>query len=227
MSSTILPANKVIDYPFEDDIPLADSTLQFDWLEMLFAGLEAQYRDAADVMVASNNLWYPIEGDPRTATAPDIMVVFGRPKQPRKSFMQWKEQGIGPQVTMEIRSPSNSTKDLKKCFDFYQRFGVEEYYLIDPWKDTLDGWKREGKKLKKIAKMNGWVSPRLGLRFELRKDWLHIIGADGEEFLMIRERARRQQRALEESQRAAAKAEAERKKLAAKLRELGVDPDKL
>jgi Uma2 family endonuclease len=227
MSSVALPASGVIEYPYQDDIPLADSTLQFDWLEMLFAGLEAQYRDAVDVMVASNNLWYPVEGDPRTSAAPDIMVVFGRPKQTRKSYLQWKELGIGPQVTMEIRSPSNSTKDLKKCFDFYQRFGVEEYYLIDPWKDTLDGWTRVGKKLKKIAKMNGWVSSRLGIRFELRKDWLHIIGADGQEFLMIRERARQQEKAKEESRRVTEKLEAERKKLAAKLRELGVDPDKL
>src|SRR5262249_38603314 len=153
-------------------------------------GLETQYRDATDVMVSSNNFWYPVEGDPRTACAPDIAVVFGRPKQPRKSYMQWKELGIAPQVTMEIRSESNSSKNLKKCFDFYQRFGVEEYYLIDPWRHALDGWKRDGKRLKKIAQMNGWVSPRLGIRFELREDWLHVIGADGQEFLMTRERAR-------------------------------------
>ena len=234
MSSAILPESGIIEYPYEDDVPSADSTLQFDWLERLFAGLEAQYRDAVDVMVASNNLWYPVEGDPRTSSAPDIMVAFGRPKKVRKSYLQWKEEGIGPQVTMEIRSGSNSTKNLKKCFEFYQRFGVEEYYLIDPWKDTLDGWTRVGKKLKKIAKMNGWVSPRLGIRFDVRADWLHMIGADGQEFLMVRERARRQQeqgrrqqQELEDSKRAAAKSEADRKKLAAKLRELGVDPDTL
>jgi Uma2 family endonuclease len=220
MSSTILPGRKVIEYPSSDDIPLADSTLQFDWLEMIFAGLETQYRDAADITVASNNLWYPIEGDPRTSAAPDIMVVFGRPKKVRPSYMQWKEDGIGPQVTMEVRSPSNSTKNLKRCFEFYQRFGVEEYYLIDPWRKTLDGWKREGKKLKKIARMNGWVSPRLGIRFDVRDDWLHIIGADGNEFLMVRERARKQQQVTENDRRKI-------KALRAKLRELGIDPDKL
>jgi hypothetical protein len=68
--------------------------------------------------------------------------------------------------------------------------------------------------------MNGWLSPRLGIRFEVKEDWLHIFGADGQEFLMSRERARRQHEAIEKSKQATAK-------LAAKLRELGVDPDKL
>src|SRR5262249_48195823 len=150
MSTSILPASDVIDYPYCDGEPVADSPLQFDWLVLLFAGLEAQYRDA-NVMIASNCFWYPVEGEPKTVGAPDIMVVFGRPKQHRKSYMQWKEEGIGPQATMEVRSPSNSSKNLQKTFRFYERFGIEEYYLIDPWTDRLEGWKREGKKLKPIA----------------------------------------------------------------------------
>jgi Uma2 family endonuclease len=227
MSATILPVTEVIEYPYDDDEPMADSTLEFDWLELLFAGLEAQYRDATDVTVTSNNFWYPVEGDPLTVVAPDIMVVFGRPKLPRKSYMQWREEGIGPQVTIEVRSASNTRKNLKATFQFYQRFGVQEYYLIDPWRDKLEGWQRDGTKLKKIAKMNGWVSPRLGIRFDAREDGLHVIGADGEEFLMSRERARQQRKVLEESQRKTAELEVNREKLAAKLRELGVDPDKL
>jgi hypothetical protein len=32
------------------------------------------------VVVAADNFWYPVEGEPQTVFAPDVYVVFGRPK---------------------------------------------------------------------------------------------------------------------------------------------------
>ena len=205
-----------IEYPSSDGEPVAENSLQLDWMVLLVNGLEAQYRETTDVLIAADLFWYPIEGDPKTATAADVMVIFGRPKKVRMSYMQWKEEGIAPQVTIEVCSPSNSKKNLKKTFEFYDRFGVEEYYLIDPLKDTLQGWRRIDGDLKKIKSMVGWVSPRLGIRFEPKPDGLHVFGANGREFLMNRERTR-----LE------ALAEIELQRLVAKLRELGIDPKSL
>lgn len=244
-----------IEYPSSDGEPLAESSLQLDWIFLLVNGLTAQFRDDKDTVVAADLFWYPVEGDSKTATAADVMVVFGRPKQDRMSYMQWKEENIGPQVTIEVCSPSNSKKNLQATFEFYDRFGVEEYYLIDPRKHTLQGWRRIDGDLKKIKSMVGWVSPRLGIRFQPKPDGLHVFGSDGREFLMNdervqleawteRERRNEIERLKAETERSKVetkrlqdetkrlqneaeglKAQAEIRRLSAKLRELGIDPE--
>jgi hypothetical protein len=59
-------------------------------------GLESIFAERDDVLVAANLLWYPLQGKPRTAMAPDVMVAFGRPKGKRKSYKQWEEGGTAP-----------------------------------------------------------------------------------------------------------------------------------
>ena len=98
--------------------------------------------------------------------------------------------------------------------------------------------------LEVIEPMEGWISPRLGVRFELRSEGLEIYRPDGQKFLsyseldeqreLERRRAEGQfQRAEEASQRAeeaSQRAEQEAQKaerLAAKLRELNIDPDSI
>ena len=88
-----------------------------------------------------------------------------------------------------------------------------------------------------IPDMNGHSSPRLGVRFALNTGELVVFRADGRPFQtpaeMIDERDEADRRAAEERQRASEeKQRAEEEtlraaKLAAKLRELGVDPDKV
>jgi hypothetical protein len=99
-------------------------------------------------------------------------------------------------------------------FEFYQRYGVEEYYLHDPDGGTLEGWLRKGERLQEIEKMEGWVSPRLKVRFELVNGELQLFGPDGQRFATYVEMA---------TQRDEARQRAER--LAAKLRALGIDPE--
>jgi Uma2 family endonuclease len=60
---------------------------------------------------------------------------------------------------------------------------VEEYYIYDPDRIDLVGLERSGDKLEVIEEMNGWVSPRLGIRFELKPDTLEIFSPSGERFL--------------------------------------------
>jgi hypothetical protein len=43
-------------------------------------GLDAWFRHDPQVFVAGDLLWYPVEGNNRLSTAPDVMVAFGRPK---------------------------------------------------------------------------------------------------------------------------------------------------
>jgi hypothetical protein len=158
------------------------------------------------VFIAGNLLWYPVQGEVKTRQAPDAMVVFGRPKGKRGSYKQWEEDNIPPQVVFEILSPGNKTKDMANKLLFYQRHGVEEYYIYDPQTNELTGLLRSGDNLEIIEEMNAWVSPRLQVRFELTLNTLEIYRPDGQRFLtsvelnQIREQER--QRAEEEHQRA-------------------------
>ena len=239
------PDPETIDYPETDDEPMGENTLQFQWINALVVGFERLFLDRPDVFVAGDLFWYPVHGDPKTVTAPDVMVVFGRPKGYRGSYKQWEEGGVAPQVVFEIKSPTNRPARVAEKQALYDQFGVEEYYLYDPDTGVFEAWVRTGKKLRAVrgARENGFTSPRLGVRFDL-PDGLHwrLTRPDGgtiqtfpelvaaavthqeqlvdERKRTIEERRRvveEQQRSLEERKRA--------DKLAAKLRELGVDPD--
>jgi Uma2 family endonuclease len=231
-------------YPDSDGKPMAENTLQFKWIVMIKEGLEALFRKEPNVFVAGDLLWYAEEGKPKIRTAPDALVAFGRPKGYRGSYKQWEEAGVAPQVVFEVLSPGNRRAEMSRKFRFYEAHGLEEYYVYNPENGDLEGWRRDGGSLLGIADMNGYTSPRLGVRFEPGRgaDNLKIIGPDGQRFLtyveIADEREAERQKADAERQKADAerrKADAERQKaevehqraerLAAKLRELGVEPD--
>ncbi len=230
MSTLTRPLRPAIIYPDRDGKPMSDNTLQFRWIVTIEGGLEAVYRDDPKVFVAGDLLWYPVEEKPKIRTAPDVMVVFGRPKGDRGSYMQWQEDGIAPQVVFEILSPGNRAGEMETKFQFYERHGVEEYYIYDPDRGDLVGWLRVGQTLEQIPTMSGFESPRLKIRFQPGEgpNNLKILGPDGKPFAtyveVVAQREAERQRADDEHQRA----DAERQRadrLAAQLRELGVEPD--
>jgi len=247
-----------IQYPDDDGEPMADNTLQFEWIVIIKNGLEGIFWHDPSVFVAGNLLWYPVEGNPTIRTAPDAMVAFGRPKGRRGSYKQWEEGNVGPHVVFEVLSPGNRAGTLQSKFEFYDRYGVKEYYIYDPDDGFLEGWARTKAHLEAVPRMEGFVSPLLRIRFEPgeRPDGLTIVGPDGQPFEthieLLQDRAAAVQRADAERQRADAereraqdehqgreeesqraeherqRAEHERQRadrLAARLRDLGIDPD--
>jgi Uma2 family endonuclease len=179
--STLIPAED-IDYPESDGQPVAENTLQFLWIVTIQGGLDALFRDNPDVFVAGDLLWYPVQGSNTIRTAPDALVAFGRPKGHRGSYMQWREDGIAPQVVWEVLSPGNRAGELDDKFEFYRRYGVEEYYQFDPDRGRLRGWLREGAQLREIVPIEGWTSPRLDVRLEMERGDLVIFRPDGQRF---------------------------------------------
>ena len=198
-------------YPDADGQPMAENTLQFEWIVTIKEGLEAVFADDPQVFVAGDLLWYPVEGDPTTRAAPDAMVAFGRPKGYRGSYRQWEEGGVAPQVVFEVLSPGNRIGEMTRKFQFYERFGVEEYYVYDPDNNLLDGWRREGGRLVPVADTNGWVSPRLKVRFELGRDRLRLYGPDGRPFATYQELVRQRDAAQEAADEARKTADEARK----------------
>lgn len=206
-----------ITYPQSDGQPMTDNTKQFRWIVTIQGGLDALFRAAPQVFVAGDLLWYPVEGHPEMCMAPDVMVAFGRPKGDRGSYLQWEEGGIAPQVVFEIRSPANTIAVMLRKFRFYERHGVEEYYLYDPDTGELSGWQRQGDILEEIEPMVGWISPRLGIRFELESGALQLYRRFATYVELMEQREQERQRAEQEHQRA--------ERLAARLRALGIDPE--
>jgi len=247
----LLQTEPNISYPHSDGQPMADNTEQYRWIVIIKENLEILFAAVANVFIAGDLFWYPVQGKNKIKNAPDVMVIFGRPRGKRLSYRQWEEGNIGPQVTFEIRSPSNTAKEIRDKFEFYQQHGVEEYYLYDPETLALQGWRRQGQQLEAIPKMDGWVSPRLGIRFVMAKEDLEIYGPDGRKFLtsveLERERQQAEQRvqdaesqlaqeqqlrAQEQQLRAEAEQRVEQERqrveqLKEQLRALGIDPSKI
>jgi Uma2 family endonuclease len=228
---------------------MAENTLQFQWIVTIEGNLDAMYPAAADVFVAGDLFWYPVQGEPAIRVAPDVLVAFGRPKGHRLSYRQWVEGGVAPQVVFEILSPGNTDPEMDEKFAFYDSYGVEEYYVYDPDGRALEGWRRVGGQLHGIPVMHGWVSPRLGITFDLSGDELVIFGPDGRRFLTFMELSQRADQERRDKELAEQRAEQERRDkelaeqraeqerlraeesrrraegLAAQLRALGIEPN--
>lgn len=207
MVSQLQPSsNSDLIYPESDGKPMADNTKQFRWIVEIQQNLVWLFADEANVFIAGDLLWYPVQGNKNIVQAPDILVAFGRPKGDRGSYKQWEEANIAPQVVFEILSPSNTKAEMNRKLLFYDRYGVEEYYLYDPERNELSGWIRHNDFLDLIDSMADWVSPRLGIRFDLSSGELQIYRPDGERFLSYTEIAQRakqdRQRAEQDRQRA-------------------------
>jgi Uma2 family endonuclease len=176
------PPQQEVIYPDSDGKPIANNTDQFRWIVVIEQNLEWMYANDENVFVAGDLFWYPIEGRPNIVNAPDVMVAFGTPKGRRGSYQQWNESGIAPQVVFEILSPGNTQDEMDKKLLFYDRHGVEEYYIYNPSNNQLRGWLRAEDGLDAIALMENWASPRLGIRFDLSGSQLQIYRLDGTRF---------------------------------------------
>ncbi len=197
-----IPSSSEVIYPDSDGKPMSDNTKQFRWIVVIKENLEWLFADAPNVFVAGDFLWYPVEGDNKVRQAPDAMVVFGRPKGDRGSYQQWKEEHIAPQVVFEVLSPGNTRAEMNRKLLFYDRYGVEEYYLYDPDTNALSGWQRAEGFLDLIEVMADWVSPRLGIRFDPSGDELQIIRPDGKPFLSYVEIAQQVEQEHQRAERA-------------------------
>ena len=165
---------------------------------MLSTHLAAQYRDDADVSVVGHHL-YPVESDNKLLQTSDLSAVFGCPHVGHDVF---------PQVVFDVLVPGWRYSEMRDKFAFYERHGAEEYYILYPeFPAHAEGYLRSEGKFVRVEEIDGFVSPRLGVRFSLARGQLAVFGSDGQRM------------------RTAAEIAAERERLAAKLRELGVDPD--
>jgi Uma2 family endonuclease len=202
LAEYIDPNTGEIIYPESDGEPMAESTTHFQWITTIQGGLDSLFANKTDVFVAGDLFWYPVEGKPYIKVAPDIMVAFGRPKGHRSSYEQWNEGNIPPQVVIEILSKGNLAGDMIDKFIFYQKHGVQEYYIYDHIKHKFYACTRDNDKLNTEEIENKFESPLLGITFDISGEELQVTNPDNTPFLTYVQQNEERKKALLEAEEA-------------------------
>lgn len=149
-----------------------------------------------------------------------------------RSYMVW-EYGKPPEVVIEIVSNKVGGEDDVKLRT-YARMGVAYYVIYDPTTQLSDQVLRlyELRPTNYIVLKEFWLSGvELGLmlwqgRFEAREDtWLRWCNKAGQLLLTGAERANEERQRADEEQLARQQAQQQVERLAARLREFGIEPD--
>ena len=210
-----------IHYPETDGKPMGETDLHIGLIVDISEALRNFFMRQPDVYVSRDLLLYYEPGNTRKFVVPDVFLVRGVNKGDRRVYKLW-EEGRPPSVVIEISSRETKKADLNSKLHLYERLGVAEYYVFDPEyhyvKPPLRAWRLSGGKYVEIAVINGHVgSDELGLELVNTGQALRLFNPATGQFLLT----------PEEEAAARQEAEARAESLATKLRELGVDPDKL
>jgi Uma2 family endonuclease len=242
MATTVTQMNTAISdliddgvyYPDSDSLPMADSETNLLLMHLLAGALRHRY-SGEDTYVASDLFWYPVKGKPKTVVAPDVMVAFGRPGGRRRSYRQWREGDVAPQLVIEVISPKITHAEMINKRVCYERHGVEEYIELDPAQHRIEVWRRVGTRL--VLQHDERRSRLIDVSFEPEGDEIAAFWADGSRLLSYEEYATlalaelaRANEAVARADEAEARAAADSERVerfAARLRELGIDPDEM
>ncbi|MBC6474221.1 MAG: Uma2 family endonuclease [Hormoscilla sp. GM102CHS1] len=163
---------------------------------------------------------------------PDFFVVLGvDTNKSRKAWVAWEEGGRLPDVIIELMSPTTAHIDTGIKKDLYeQEWRTSEYFAIDPFNpNSLQGWSLDddGRYQPLRPDARGWLwSETLELWLGT---WSGIIQREPAIWLRFYDRDGNLVPLPEEAALALAEQERERaqraQRLAAQLRELGIDPD--
>ena len=178
-----IPLQRDIDYPESDGRPLGESDLHRDEIVDLVFALRQRYREVPDVYVAGDLFLYYTRGDRQAVVCPDVFLVRGVPKGPRRTYKLW-EEGKGPSLVIEVTSASSRDEDLEEKPGKYARLGVEEYFLFDPLDEylspRLQGFRLAGGRYLPIepetpAADIALISRTTGLRLRVEGERLRLV----------------------------------------------------
>jgi len=81
--------------------------------------------------------------DEHTVLEPDLLFI----RSARAPIVGEKAIHGAPDLVVEILSPSSFYHDLRVKMSLYGKFGVEEYWIVDPEKETIEQYRIAGAKL--------------------------------------------------------------------------------
>ena len=230
----IIPENVII--PGSDlysDEPPLESNLHLRQMMLLIECLEWLWQDRNDFFAAGNlTIYYsPNQKKSEDFKGPDFFVVLNtKPDRTRKSWVVWQEEEKYPDLIVEILSDSTAKtdRDLKKQL-YQDTFQTSDYFWFDPYSLEFAGFHLVDGKYQAIEPNEfGYLwSDSLQLYLGVYAEKLRYFTADNSLVPTPEEAAlwEKQQKELAEQEKL--RAEEKNAKLAAKLRELNIDPDSL
>lgn len=191
-----IPLRQEIYYPESDGQPMGETDAHRKEMTDLIEALDDHFRNDPQVYVAGNLLLYYGQGDPRAVICPDVFLVRGVPKGLRRTYKLWEERRV-PSFVIEVTSRDTRREDIsdgskKGC---YERLGVEEYFLHDPYgeylKPRLQGFRLIEGRYRPIepAPDGSLISRTTGLILRLEDIWLRLVDATTGERLLTPQEA--------------------------------------
>lgn len=207
---------------YSDELPL-ETELHLEQIMLLLKCLKWLWRDRTDFYAAGNlTIYYSLnKRKSQDFRGPDFFVVLDSDRKTRKSWVVWEEDGKYPNVILEILSESTATTDKEFKKKLYQNtFRTPDYFWFDPYTLEFAGFHLvDGKYQPLEANNQGHLwSQQLNLYLGIHQGLLRFFTPEGQLVPTPEEEAE-----SERKQKEWAINRAER--LAAKLRELNIDPD--
>ncbi len=185
--------------PESDGKPMAETDLHRLLMIYLLIALEEYFRKDPQVYVSGNIfVYYRDESKLRKSICPDIFVVRGVKKKDRRVYNLDVERKA-PEVVIELTSSETKTEDFGNKRFIYASLGVKEYFLYDPYNETIKPALR-GFRLK-----NGDYMPMvgtrlrsevLGLELRLEEGRLRLYDPKTGEYLRTHEESEAERRRL-------------------------------
>jgi len=163
--------------PESDGKPMAETDRHRDQMLASLHELQQHFLDNPQVYVSGNIfVYYLDENGKRQSVSPDVLVVFGVEKKERRIY-KIDDEGKAPDVVIELTSPSTKNEDLILQHYIYANLGVREYFLFDPFSDTLQpalcGFRLKGGEYVPITG-NTLYSEALALELKVEKNQLRL-----------------------------------------------------
>ncbi|MFN6365102.1 MAG: Uma2 family endonuclease [Aphanizomenon sp.] len=219
------------------DEPPVETELHLRQIILLFKCLEWLWKERTDFYAVGNlSIYYsPHQKKLKDVRGPDFFVVLGTERKTRKSWVVWEENGKYPHVIVEILSPTTAKTDREIKKELYQdTFRTPDYFWFDPYTLEFAGFNLISGKYQPLhpnEKGHLW-SEELGLYLGIHEGLLRYFTSSGVLVPTPEESAEMEAtRAEIEAKRAEIEAEKAKisneksQRLAAKLRELNIDPD--
>ena len=210
---------------YSDEPPL-ETELHLEQIILLLKCLKWLWRDRNDFYAAGNLTIYYSQNKRKTEDfrGPDFFVVLDTERKTRKSWVVWDEDGKYPHVILEILSESTANTDREFKKKLYQDiFRTPDYFWFDPYTLEFAGFHLVDGKYQPLDPNNQghlW-SQQLKLYLGIHQGLLRYFTPEGELVPTPEEVAELAE--YERQQKEIALSRVER--LAAKLRELNIDPD--
>ncbi|KHG41112.1 MAG: Uma2 family endonuclease [Aphanizomenon flos-aquae KM1D3_PB] len=198
------------------DEPPVESELHLEQIMLLIKCLKWLWKDRYDFYAAGNlTIYYsPNQKKSQFFRGPDFFVVLETERKTRKSWVVWEEDGKYPNFILEILSPSTANTDREYKKELYQNtFRTPDYLWFDPYTLEFAGFHLVDNKYQPLEEnQQGHLwSCQLGLYLGIYQGLLRYFTPAGELVPTPEETAEKEARKSE--------------RLAAKLRELNIDPD--